>query len=121
MRFSDYLERLSEELGEHQLPISPSWSKASQIVADDAIQHGLMKEVISAIYRANGCSNGGQPVALEPVLDCLGEIHHRLLESTTPDFEAVRLVQQIGETTVRLLAGDDGISLQPDADRRRSG
>ena len=120
MQFTDFLKRLNEHLGDHQLPIRESWDKASRIVEEDAVHYELMRDIISGIFRASGCSNGSHPVRLEPTLDWLGEVNHRLLEGDTPDIESIRLVQQIGETSVRVLSSgsDHGIG---DGNRRRSG
>jgi len=105
MQFIRYIEHLSAELGDHQLPLNDHWLKASGIVRADAVHYDLMKELVARIYRQNKCSNPGHPVELETILDCLGQLHHEMSESESPDFEAMELLQWVGEISV-VLFGD---------------
>lgn len=102
MEFCTYISRLSEALGEAQLPLNPKWSKACEIVDADAVHHDLISHFLRDVYRAGHCSKGTDHVSLHAVLDCLGQLRYELCDGDSPDLDAVRLVERIGEISVTL-------------------
>jgi hypothetical protein len=104
MQFKRFLELLSKHLGEHQLPVNDHWLKATGIVREDAVHYNVMKELLCRVYRLNRCTKPVDPIELGITLDCLGVLHHDMEQQTNPDYEAMQLVQRIGEFSVELLS-----------------
>lgn len=117
MEFRTYISRLSDALGEAQLPLNPRWSRACEIVGADAVHHALISRFVRDVYRAGRCSKGTDPVSLHAVLDCLGQLRYELCDGAAPDLDAVRLVERVGEISVALFAPVESPDGPPDEPR----
>lgn len=131
MEFQIYLRRLSDRLGEAQLPVNSHWRRADQIVCADAVHYPLVKRVVADLYKRNRCSNPSDPVTIDTVLDYLGQLQYELSSRSGHDLDAVALIERIGEISVAIFRMEDaddepafeshGRYGQPQPGRRRSG
>ncbi|GJL81984.1 MAG: hypothetical protein DHS20C01_16180 [marine bacterium B5-7] len=104
MQFIEYIQRLSESLGEHQLPIDRNFVRAREIVHPDALHYPIMKQMVVAMYRNNHCSNPTDTIRLEPLFDILGELKFEQQQIDEQDIDAIELLEHIGELTLDLFA-----------------
>jgi hypothetical protein len=102
VQFRIFIQRVAEQLGEAQLPLNPDWQRACDAVRADAVHYPLMKNIVCALYKRNGCSNPRDAISIESVLDYLGQLHYDLKQQNGHDLDALRLIDRIGEISVSL-------------------
>ena len=102
--FRRLVATLSNNIGNHHIPVVESAMHPSEIIAPDAVHYDLVKKVFRSLYRANHCYHLDAPVTFENTFDKLGEIYNELIHCDKTDIDQVKLLQDIGTQATKFFS-----------------
>lgn len=94
--FLALVERLSERIGHHQVPLRPDASEIDELLAPDGVHHELITTCVRSIYRANRCGHLGAGIDPASTFSALGGIRGELLRSARTDVHQIELLDALG-------------------------
>ncbi|MFT5258537.1 MAG: hypothetical protein ACI9J2_000114 [Saprospiraceae bacterium] len=98
--FITFVSYLSEQIKGHRFSIDPQAKELNQLFDPNTIHYRLSRQVIVDIYQTHQLQNLNQIVEPYKVLDSLGIIRGKLLDSNG-DIDQINLIDLIGELTVQ--------------------
>ena len=95
MNFVEFLQKLEERLGYHQIPVNPAAAGIRDIFECAPIHHDLMTRLVRTIYAQHACRKLTDPVNREDTFTALDSIRKEVLNSNKTDVDAYRLMEEL--------------------------
>ncbi|GMR03916.1 MAG: hypothetical protein BMS9Abin22_428 [Gammaproteobacteria bacterium] len=95
MNFVEFLQKLEERLGYHQIPVNPAAAGIKDIFECTPIHHDLMTRLVRTIYAQHACRKLTDPVNREDTFAALDSIRKEVLNSNKTDVDAYRLMEEL--------------------------
>ena len=92
MTFIELLRQLENQLGNHHLPLNPNAGVYKELFEGIPVHHDVIRELIGAIYAANGCRRLTDPVDKEKCFAAVGPQRRDVLKRPTADVDVYRLL-----------------------------
>ncbi len=95
MNFRQLVQQLEDRIGYHQIPMNPAATGTRDLFESCPVHHELVKELMQAIYKANGCRQLTDPVRRLETFSALEPIRLQLLRSAKADVDQVELIDNL--------------------------
>ena len=95
VHFDAFWRRVGEDLGNSRIRIFDSAKTIHEFVDKDSDCKSYLLELIKKSYKLSKCKHLGSPLALDLVLDLLGETAYQLQGDQTDDLFDIELLEEI--------------------------
>lgn len=122
MTFKEFVDKLEQRLGYHQIPFNPDATRIQDVLDSSPVHGDLVVRVLRAIYKQNGCQSLLHPVTQEKIDHALVPIRLDVLRSKKSDIYAVQLMDELCHAVKSITAHtkDSPINELPIPHNRRS-
>jgi hypothetical protein len=104
MTYIELLQALEQRLGNQHLPLNPRATTMKQIFEGSPVHHELMRQLVDAIYIANGCRQLGDAVDKDKTFAAIGPLRRDTLQRPTADVDVYRLLDDVCHALDRCFA-----------------
>ncbi len=95
MNFKELVKQLRDRVGYHQIPMNPDATTTRDLFESCPVHHELIKELMQAIYKANGCRKLADTVRRFETFSALEPIRLQVLRSGKTDVDQVALIEEL--------------------------
>lgn len=95
VHFDEFWRRIAADLGNSRIRILDSAKTIHEFVDNDSDCKSYLRELIRNSYKLSKCKHLGSPLALELVLDLLGDTAYELQDDQKDDLFDIELLEEI--------------------------
>ena len=95
MTYRELIERLSRQIGHHQLPLNTEATELRGLIDSGAVHYELITQIATAIYTGNRCRHLKDNVTQDATFEALEPIRLVVLRAPSTDVDAHDLMEKI--------------------------